>query len=241
MSTANDGWPEDEAETDAFSMDGGDMSADDAEGEGKTFVDKPGWYHFEVSDVVAKLSRVGKKGGQATPSIEFYLTVLESVNGQSPAKMRLIHSIYLEKSASDGGGKPSPDSVRNSLNFGLALGVVVGRSIDGKNAIVDAVTGERGITTETWLRAKESQCISCVKIEKSDVYGDRAKIKFAGSYKPGSPQVQDVPTNKEAWKLASNYAPLPAQPKDTAKPAPSKPAAVAEPESVDPVDREPGL
>ena len=78
---------------DDYAFDGGSYGQSDL-GSGDQ-INKDGWYHCEVSDVVLDLDTLSHQGKSKSPSIRFDLTVLETVTGQSPAGSRLFHRIYV--------------------------------------------------------------------------------------------------------------------------------------------------
>lgn len=191
MSEATDDWGED---TQEFDLDGGGVDAGELNrGGGK--VDQEGWYHFECIEVKPELETVNQRGQEKSPSYCFYLEVLESVDGQSPAGAKVYHNAYV----AGPGGKPISDGSRDmSLRFGLGLGILK----ESEKGIVDAHTGETKITGETWMRGKGKQCIGKVSFEKGEgKFKDAYKIAYGRVYQVDDPQVSKVPKNKEALAL----------------------------------------
>jgi hypothetical protein len=220
---ANDDWGSmDSNETD-FEMDGTGTSADDLGGGNN--VDREGWYHFEVADVVADLARVGKNGKAKSPSIRFDCLVMHPVNGQSPQGARHFHRIYVGNK--DGG--PASDGARNSaFRFGVGLGILREIEGEGGKSIVDAATGSPKINLATWQQAKGLQFIAKIakeEVEEGSKFEARFQIPFGRVHQVDDPAVENVPRNKSAAKLAT---------KAPAKPAAAGAAATAAPAPVAP-------
>lgn len=195
---ATDEWGTTTFNDDDYVFDGSGRSEADL---GSSFVNKEGWYHFEVADVVRELERVSERGQAKSPAMRFDLVSLHDVAGQSPSGSRHFHRIYV---GSKDGGPPAEGSLKSALRFGVGLGILREVEIDGQPAIVDAQTGSPQIRVSTWERAKGMQLVA--RIEKrqeqeGSKYGPSYEIPFARVYQPDDPQVADVPKNLEALAL----------------------------------------
>lgn len=180
-----------------FELDGQGVSGEDLGGAGS--IKQEGWYHFEVTDVVAELETVGKKGAEKSPAVRMDLTVLESVNGQAPAGAKHWQRLYV---GAKGGGPAAEGSRNNVLRFGLGIGIL--KEVDGgagEKAIVDAVTGSSKINMETLRRAKGKQCVGKIELTKDDKYGDKYEIQFARVYAVDDPSVAGVSKNLAALQM----------------------------------------
>lgn len=196
-----------------FSFDTSNTSKDDLGG--SNIVEKPGWYHFEVTDVKADMATVGKKGGDKSPHVLFTLQVLNSIPGQAVAGAMYFHRCYV--AAKGGKGEAAEGAVNSNLRFLHGLGAVVEsdtlKKEDGSPVIVDAVTKEPNVTWETFKRCKEKQLIARVVLGEPTYnkpgdpasgvkYEGRYEIPFGRSFRPDDPQVADVEKDGEALKLA---------------------------------------
>ena len=115
-------------------------------------LDREGWYHFDISDVTPELDPLNKDGEDKAPAVRFDLTVMKSVDGQSPQGSKLFHRIYVGVA---GGGPPAEGSKKAAFQFGLGIGVLTEvKDENGEASIVDAGTGEarrrRGTRTPSW-------------------------------------------------------------------------------------------
>jgi hypothetical protein len=181
------------------SFDLGDTDSSDLDVGG--IVDREGWYHFEVADVVPELETHKADGEAKSPCIRFDLSVLHSVPGQSKTGARLFHRVWV---GSKGGGPPAEGSIKSAKRFGLGLGVLRQIEHNGKRIVVDSVTGQTRITKETWLRAKGQQCIGRVarsKEDKTGQYDQKFELPFGQVYPVDHPEVADVPKNVNALAL----------------------------------------
>lgn len=191
-------WETTTVNEDEFVFDGSGKSESDL---GSSFVNKEGWYHFEIADVVRELDRVSERGQPKSPAMRFELIVLHDVDGQSAKGSRHYHRIYV---GDKDGGPPKEGSLKSALRFGCGLGILREVEIDGQPAIVDAATGSPKIKISTWEQAKGMQVIA--RIEKrqeqeGSKYGPSFEIPYARVYQVDDPQVADVPKNKEALAL----------------------------------------
>jgi len=186
-----------------FELDGGGVGSEDLGGAGS--IKQEGWYHFEVTDVVAELETVGKKGGEKSPSVRLDLTVLETVKGQAAAGAKHYHRLYV---GAKGGGPAADGSRNNVLRFGLGLGLLKEVETDGRHSIVDAVSGSASINMATLLRAKGMQCCAKIELQKDDTgkYGDKYEIPFSRVYTVDHPEVAKVAKNKAALAMIGKGA-----------------------------------
>ena len=213
---ATDEWGTTTVSDDDFAFDGSGKSESDL---GSAMVNREGWYHFEVADVVRDLELVSPQGKPKSPSIRFDLVVLKDVEGQSPAGSRHYHRIYL---GDQNGGPPKEGSVKSAFRFGVGLEILAELQIDGQPAICDAETGSPKIKVSTWERAKGLQL--CCRIENREEqegskYGPSFEIPFARVWHPLDEAVKDVPKNEEAIAL------LPPRRKPAAKAATTQKSA----------------
>lgn len=199
---------------DDWELDGTGKSAEDLGGGNN--VDKEGWYHFEVADVVADLSRVNAKGNPKSPSIRFDLLVIHPHEGQSPVGARLFHRLYL---GSKDGGPPAEGSRDAAFRFGLGLGILKEIGEGDQKSIVDAETGSPKIGLATWQRAKGRQCIAKVVAEKEEKFGERFVIPYGRVFDVADPAVEKVPKNLQAIKLAGKALPKASAGKKQPEPA----------------------
>lgn len=196
-----------------FSFDTSNTSKDDLGG--SNIVEKPGWYHFEVTDVKAEMATVGKKGGEKSPHVLFTLSVLNSIPGQAAAGAMYFHRCYV--AAKGGKGEAAEGAVNSNLRFLYGLGALVEsdtqKKEDGTPVLVDAVTKEPNVTWETFKRCKERQLIARVVLGEPQFnkpndpasgvkYEGRYEIPFGRTFRPDDPQVADVEKDGEALKLA---------------------------------------
>ena len=220
---SQDDWAEQAPNEDDFAMDGEGVSQD-ALGGGA--LDREGWYHFEIVDVVPELDPLSKSGKDKTPAVRFDMAVRKTVEGQSPDGTKHFHRIYVGGK----GGEPIADGARNSaMRFGLGLGLLREVDAGGQKSIVDAATNAAKITIGTWRRAKGCQCVAKITKDTDAKYGDRYQIPFGRVYRPDDPSVKDVPIDLEVWQLAENFTPTPPGPSPdeggggSGVPAPTKP------------------
>jgi len=177
-----------------YDMDSEGTTSDEVD-KSKDQVDKEGWYHFEIADVVNELDTLSDNGKEKTPAIRFDMAVLETVGGQSPAGSRHYHRLYV---GGRGGGPPSDGARKMALKCALRLGLLVDR--DGK--IVDPTTGLTKFGISLWHRAKGMQCVANIKLEKGeDGYADRYQVPFNEFFQVDDPKVASVPKNMAALEL----------------------------------------
>lgn len=223
MATQNDEWGSSSSAADDVSFDTSGYTAGDLGG--GNLVNKEGWYHFEVTDVVEDLEVVNKQGGQKSPSFRFDCTVLCNVNGQSPAGAVLFHRCYV---GAKGGGSAAEGAVKSFLRFLRGLGSVEEskelKNEAGEPIMVDEITKQPKITAQAFLRCKGRQFIARVKKEESEgKYDDKFTIPYGNTYSPLDPDVADILKDADALRLAG-YDPakcgkVTGQPLSGAKPA----------------------
>lgn len=185
-------------ELEGFEMSGEGMSREEL-GDSGGRVNKEGRYHFEIRDVVPKLSLRNKKGEQRSPSMRFDLVVAHGAPGQSEEGALLFHEIYV---GSKGGGPPAEGSVKVAMAFALAAGVAKEVDVDGKTCIVDASTG-KGLTKETFMQAAGRHVIADVEFEEgTGDYKGRFRIPYTNVWSPLDDAVKDTPKDMEALQLA---------------------------------------
>lgn len=206
---------------------------DPAEAERGAFVDKEGQYHFEITDVKFDTSKV-----KGTPFVEFCLTVLQSVKGQSPEGSRFNHQSYLSEGA----------RLMTSA-FGHRIGALkllptgeIDEKGQPKHVYVDPKTNSRRITKETWLAVKGSQFVGTLRLGKERQgddgreYKARLELQTNKCWQTDAEEVADVPKNLQAMKLIGKkpYTPPAAASGDAAAtkkpastPAQTKPAPAA--------------
>jgi len=188
---------------------------DPADQERGGFIDKEGQYHFEISDVKFDVSKQ-----KQTPYVEFCLTVLHSVKGQSPEGSRFNHQSYLSKGAR---GMTS--------GFGHRIGALkmiptgkVDEKGQPKHIYVDPKTNTKRVTKDTWQAVKGSQFIGTVKMGKAredngKTYEPRLELQISKCWQVDAQEVADVPKNLQAMKLIG---------KTSAKPPAASQAAAKE-------------
>jgi len=226
---SQDDWAEKAPNEDDFVMDGQGVSQDDL---GGGALDREGWYHFEIVDVVPELDPLSKSGKDKTPAVRFNMTVRKTVEGQSPDGTNHFHRIYVGGK----GGEQIADGSRNSaMRFGLGLGLLREVEIAGQKSIVDAATNAPRITIATWRRGKGCQCVAKISKESDPKFGDKYQIPFGRVYRPDDPSVKDVLIDQDVWELAGNFTPTPPGPSpDTGSagsPLPTKPEFPVKPPS----------
>lgn len=195
----NDDIPGGEGED--FSFDGGGMSADDVGG--SAFLNKEGWYHFEVTDVVKDLGTLNDKGKEKTPTLKVELAVMCTVPGQCPANTRHIHRINM---ASKGGGPAAEGSVKSAMRFALGAKLIKEVTDGDKTSLVDAKTGSPKINVDTFMRLKGMHLIAKIKYQPpKDDFGEKWEIDFGRVYLPDDEFVAEVPKNVDILK-ALGYA-----------------------------------
>lgn len=191
------GWETQAPNEDAFAVDGSQFSGEDLGGGGN--VDKEGYYHFEIADVVNELDAVSEKGKAKAPAVRFDLLVLHSVPNQSPSGCRHFHRIYL---GTNEGGPPAAGSQKSALRFGLGLGILREVEKDGKKSIVDAKTGSSRITLGTWHEAKGRQCIGKIVFKPAEgQYQASYELPFGRVCQVDDPSVAGVPKNRDALAM----------------------------------------
>lgn len=196
--------------------------------EGGNNVDREGWYHFEVADVVKDLTKVSANGKPKAQSMRFDMLVMHPVEGQSPQGARLFHRITLRTKE---GQPPKEGSFTAMINFltGLGLlGQVDDPEVESGKSTVELATGSKKFNiVEVCERAKGLQCIAKIVFEKGEGnYPDRWSIPYGRVFAIDDPAVVSVPRNKAAAKLAPKPAGATA-PAATAKPAAPAPTPVA--------------
>ena len=217
---SQDAWAEKGPNEDDFVMDGQGVSQDDL---GGGALDREGWYHFEIVDVVPELDPLSKKSGKdKTPAVRFDMVVRKTVEGQSPDGTKHYHRVYVGGK----GGEQIADGSRNSaMRFGLGLGLLREVEIAGQKSIVDVATNTPRITIATWRRAKGCQCVAKISKESDPKFGDKYQIPFGRVYRPDDPSVKDVPIDQDVWQLAENFTPTPPGPSPDAEHAADQAAA----------------
>lgn len=195
-----DDWGNEQQEPD-YSFDSSEHTKDDLYGGGE-MVAVEGWYHFEVSDVKPDLDLFKSNGEPKTPCVVFSLTVLESVEGQSPAGSRLFHRVYL---AAAGGGAPAEGTIKSGLLFAVGLGLMEFRDVDGREVAFDLKSGKSRLDWKRYLDAKSSQIVAHVqwsKEEEGSKYKKKLEIPFGRCYQPDDPNVPpNVSLNADALAL----------------------------------------
>ena len=210
---------------DNFAIDGSGKSIEDIGGQQGT-VDKEGWYHFEIADVIPELDTTSKQGKEKTPAIRFDLQVLQSVDNQSPAGSRHFHRIYV---AGSGGKAPAEGSVKSALRFGLGIGILKEIEHDGHKHIVEAWEGSPRIGIKHWKAAKGMQIVAKIVSRPAEGnYPASWEIPFARCYRPGDSSVVDVPLNIEALGLAKQPPAGLIAPPSAAAPEKSRPTGTPE-------------
>lgn len=191
----NDDIPGGEGED--FSFDGSGMSEDDVGG--SAFLNKEGWYHFEVADVVKDLGTLNDKGKEKTPTLKIEMVVMHTVPGQCPANTRHVHKIYM---GGKGGGAAAEGSKKSAMRFGLGAKII--KSItdgDGKTSLVDSKTGSTKINVDTFLRLKGMHLIGNIKHQEAkDDFGEKWELDYGRIYTPDDDFVAEVPKNVDILK-----------------------------------------
>lgn len=181
-----------------FSYDASDTTAGDVGGPPR--INKAGWYHLEIIDVVPDLKVVSDQGKEKSPSVRFKCVVQHSVPGQSPAGTEFEHRIFL----AGAGGKPASDgSKRMALGFGLRIGLLeeITPAGEEKPRLVIAGTTDSNITSKTWLKAKGMHMIGEVKHTPAEGdFGEKYEFAYGSPYRPDSPFVEDIPKNVDVLK-----------------------------------------
>lgn len=181
----------------SFDLDATGVNPEDVT-KGGEFVDKEGWYHFEVRSVKKDFDLQNKDGDNRSPSLKFELVVQETVPGQSPENFRLTHAVYLR---GPGGIAPSETAVKSALAFGLGLKILEVKEINGVEKVVVKGTNDSRIGIGVWEKAIGCQCCARVQLEKGkDGFRDSYRIPFGRVYSPDDPAVADV------WKNAKVLA-----------------------------------
>ena len=200
---------------DGFSYDANEVDADDNEKGG--WLDKEGQYHFEVTDVLFETSKQ-----KWTPYIEFRLTVLHSVPGQSAEGSKFSHSCYLSE-----GARGMTSLFGNRIG---ALKMVPTGETDEKgqprHKYVDAKTNATAITKATWLAAKGNQFIGLVVLRKERTdkatgqkFDAKLEVNGSKSWPVDAQEVADVPKNLQAMKLIGKVSAKPITPTPPIHPA----------------------
>jgi hypothetical protein len=169
---------------------------DETKAESMLFVDKTGWYHFEL-EPKADFRGVDDEGEPRFPGVRCMCTVLETVAGQSPAGAVLKHDVHL---GAKGGG--APEAWQRDQTTAFLYGVGILKKVDGR--FIDPETGGTKINVGTLeTRLKGLQFIGHPVAEKSDdpKYDGRVRFNFGkGAYTLDHPAVVDVPKNLAALK-----------------------------------------
>lgn len=162
-------------------------------------VDKPGRYHFGISEVRARLERTTDRGNQRRPDILVVCEVLEGVPGQSGKGALYFHSMPIAGK----GGTAAEGWVMESLsNFLCGIGVLVKK--DGQ--IIDPATNSTRIDMRSLCDriAAAKQFVGDIKCNKSDdpQYPDKYELTFGrGAFQVDADEVAGVPKNVAALKL----------------------------------------
>jgi hypothetical protein len=190
-----DEWANDDTEDFETDTEGVDIASVDKE---RSQVDKEGWYHFEIVDVVNELNTLSHSGKEKPPCVRFDLRVLEEVNGQSPGGSMHFHRIYLGGK----GNEPQSDRGRElTLKFGMRLGLL----IEQNEKIVTADTNKTRFGVALWHTAKGMQIIASIKCEPgTGGFSDRYQIPFNEIFLVDDDRVTKVPKNREALALIGN-------------------------------------
>jgi hypothetical protein len=211
-----------DADENDYSFDGENFDSEKLNtGSGET-VDKEGWYHLEISDVVPELDTLDTNGNPHTPQIRFDMTVLQTVEKQSPAGHRLYHRIFL---ATKDGAPPKEGTVAAALRLGIACGLLEHKEKDGREVTVVKSTQNTRIPSQIWKQAKGRQIVAKVKLEKSDnpKYKDKYAIPYGECFDVSDPKVVDVPKNGEALQMIGKVV----TPASSTRPAAAPPAAAS--------------
>lgn len=201
---STDEWASSSNGMDGYEMDAGGVDANELGG-GGDLVNKPGRYHFEVTDVVADLDTVNSRSGKAkSPSIRFDLLCLHTVDGQSPAGSRMFHRIYVGAS---GGGPPKEGAIKSALRFAIGLGLAREEEIEGVKRVICNLTNTTRFPVAAWIKAKGRHFLANVAEEKQDEQSTgepRLAIPFGRCYTPYDERVSDWPKNEDLL-LAAGY------------------------------------
>lgn len=162
-------------------------------------VDRPGKYHFEITEVRPRLQRNTDNGHPRRPDILVVCSVLESVPGQSGKGAIYYHSLVID---GKGGGGMEEWAREAFSNFLCGLGVLVLK--DGK--VIDPTTGTTAVHLKTLSQRIRDvgQFIGEIKVNKSDdpKYSDKYELIFGrGVFQVDDPAVSGVPKNAAALKL----------------------------------------
>jgi len=192
---------EQEFELDTSGVDGNEL--------GSSMLNKEGTYHMEVTDVTTDYDLTNKSGDPKSPAVVFQMTVLESVENQSPAGTKFYHRVYV---ANKEGGPPKEGAIKAAMRFGIGLGVI---EVQEDATCVDSKTKARKINTDTWKRAKLRQCIAPIEFEEgTGDYKGKYVIPFGRVYNPFDESYNHVPKSKDSLKTI----PREQLPKGAAKP-----------------------
>lgn len=180
---------------DDFVFDGDTFDRGDLESGGS--VNKPGEYHFCITDVVNDLEATNQRtGNPKAPSVKFKCTVMHNVDGQSPAGNVYWHRIFL----GGAGGAPAADgSIKSALRFGIGIGVLKFAEKDGREIVVNAADGSTRIPASVWQAARDKHFMARLVIKPAEGnYKESLEIKFGESHLPDDPAVATWPKNYSA-------------------------------------------
>lgn len=159
-------------------------------------VNKPGNYHFQVTDVKPDLSTMKPDGQEKAPCFVLTCQVLHDVEGQSPSGSTLWHNLIV---GGKGGGPPHDFTKKMTIAFLTGIGVMKWKEMpNGMTVAVDADTGKPGVTQELIMRCKGRQFV-CKIVEDERNTGPKPKfiIPFSVVHQIGSPEAEAFPYNKE--------------------------------------------
>lgn len=209
MAQNYDGFGNADVDDDDYSFSGAGKSAKDVQG--SDLVDRPGFYHMELTGVVPDFSGVNRRGQERTKHVRFDFTVVHSVNGQSPQGSRYFHKHWV--------GTKNPEWEQDAA-LKLAMGLGVAKEVknpDGTAEIVDSETGSTAMTLATFKRAVGNQAIVKLVLEKDNDGKERITCPYTSVYRPDDPRVRDVPKDIDALEgagifVGSEDAPLSSAP-----------------------------
>lgn len=182
----------------SFEFDGGEYNPEEMAGGGT--VNLPGWYHFEVVDIVDELATISERGQPKSASLSFVCMVLHGAEGQSPKGCKHYHRVYF---SAQNGAPAKEGAIKSALRFGLGIGVLKEAEIDGRKVTVDANTGTTKITPKTFiLGGMGAQFVAPLE---PDEYADnqgtkktRYQIPFGRVYHVSDPAVAHVAKDLQA-------------------------------------------
>lgn len=214
-----------------FGLDGGNYSPTDLEGGGS--VKKPGFYHFEITEVKPDLNHIAPAGSKypyKKPSICFVCSVLAGPKDGSPVGAKAYHRIYLRNVSEDGELLPPAEgAVKAAMRFGLGVGLLAAKQVEGEDREIVVVkeTGSTNITPKVWEKAFGRQFIGEIEHRPADGnYKERWEFAYAGWHACDDPKYADVPCDEGALAAIGVT-----RPKKGAAPQPAKAAPPKQPQS----------